>query len=63
MPFSPNGSFATAFLFDRYQASPGEDAAFNVSGVSAVPEPGALKQLFSGLGVLGCLALIPRKKS
>jgi hypothetical protein len=63
MPFSPNGSFATAFLFDRYQASPGEDAAFNVSGVSAVPEPGALKQLFSGLGALGCIALIPRKKS
>jgi hypothetical protein len=63
IPFSPNGSFAIAFLFDRYLASPGEDAAFKVSGISAVPESGALNLLLSGLGVLGGIALVPRKKS
>ncbi len=63
IPAAANGSLASSFLLNRFFASPGNDAAFRVTGVAAVPEPGTLSQLFSGLGVLGCIALIPRKKS
>jgi hypothetical protein len=45
-----------------YFMSPQADAAFKVMGVSAVPEPGALSLLLSGLLALGGLSLTRRTK-
>lgn len=57
MSYDSQGS---VLLTNVYFASPQSDAAFKVMGVSAVPEPGTLSMLFSGLGALGCIALTRR---
>ena len=60
-PVMSYDSLGSVLLTNAYFASSQSDAAFKVAGVSAVPEPDALSLLFSGLGALGCIALIPRK--
>lgn len=56
------GSQGSVLLGTAYVASLQSDAAFKVMGVSAVPEPGALSLLLSGLLALGALSLTRRTK-
>ena len=51
---------AGAYFTNHFWPTTNRDAAFNVTGVAVVPEPAALDLLFSGLGALGCIALIRR---
>jgi hypothetical protein len=51
-----------AVVGSSYFMSSQADAAFTVMGVSAVPEPGALSLMFSGLLALGGLSLTRRTK-
>lgn len=61
-PVTTFGSQGSVLLGTAYVASLQSDAAFKVMGVSAVPEPGALSLLFSGLLALGGLSLKRRTK-
>ncbi len=62
IPVTSYDSQGSVLLTTAYSASPQADAAFKVMGVSAVPEPGALSLLFSGLLALGGLSLTRRTK-
>jgi hypothetical protein len=59
-PMMTFGSQDSVLLTNVYFASSQSDAAFKVTGASAVPEPDALSLLFASLGALGCIALTRR---
>jgi hypothetical protein len=62
LPVTSYDSQGSVLMTTAYAASLQADAAFKVMGVSAVPEPGALSLLFSGLLALGGFCLTRRTK-